>query len=332
MLKKILLITFCFNLFFNSYAFSEEQESTISEENIKEENSKSIDIKIKKKKEVKKEVSSSENETIKLPPIKKKALKTENKNNNQNKEDYTKYNSTIKHANELIKKSEFEKVIKMLEPLENKIAFNDELNGLMALSYLGLAGKLAQAYQILGEDNIDKNEAYNNIKNLLEVSNEYTNRINNKQIKDTFGKIINSVIITLEFTKAKVKINNKDYSSADYDLNNLLKKYPNQSEIYSWSGITKYYLGNKKLAFELINKSIKMDKNNHINYYNSACIYAVDGQKDTAMDMLEKSVALEKKLSPELRSIYPPIKSFAINDPELKSLRNIYEFKKLFNL
>lgn len=280
------LIVFCSILLnINIMAFSEEinNESKIETEDKNVE--KAIDIKIKKKD--KKEVKN-------LPE------------SNFEEQDIA-FNLII--ASKYNRNGDFEKTVELLSKINQNSELNDEINTLLSEAYLEIGRKS------MANENFEKAS-----KNLV-LAKEYVTKINNnfngkKELEEDINK-------GLKFTlmgKGLILLKMKKFKEAEIEFTKLIKIDPQNSDFYEHLGTAKFYLGNTKEGIKLVKKSIDISKNksNASVYYNLACLYSLDNNKELAI----KNLITSFKIKPELK--YSAIKSNDFNN-----IKNTKEFKNI---
>lgn len=101
---------------------------------------------------------------------------------------------------------------------------------------------------------------------------------------------------------------------------NLLKLNPTDRRVLSLAPGNLWDSGNKKEAFEWINKALQLYPEDAGVLINAACLYAKDNHKEEALNILEKAV----------NKGYGK-KDWIEHDPDYDSIRNEPRFKALFN-
>ncbi|MEJ0082229.1 MAG: tetratricopeptide repeat protein [Puia sp.] len=97
-----------------------------------------------------------------------------------------------------------------------------------------------------------------------------------------------------------------------------LELNPDDVRVLALGSGSLYDIGEKKEAFEWINRAFELDPDNAGTLFNAACLYAKDGKKDDALSLLERAFAKGYGN-----------KEWIEKDPDYDSLRNEPRFKHL---
>ncbi len=93
---------------------------------------------------------------------------------------------------------------------------------------------------------------------------------------------------------------------------------PAKSEVWGMKGAALAETGKYAEALEAVNRAIGLDPNNAMHYYNRACIYSLQKERESALSDLRRTFELQ-----------PSFRENARNDENFKSLFEDQEFKKL---
>jgi adenylate cyclase len=97
-----------------------------------------------------------------------------------------------------------------------------------------------------------------------------------------------------------------------------LELNPNYARVLTLGSSSLYEIGEKKEAFEWIQRAFELYPDSPDTLFNAACIYAKDGKKDQALSLLERAFAMGYGN-----------KEWIENDPDYDSLRDEPRFKAL---
>ncbi|HLA59703.1 MAG TPA: hypothetical protein VK622_13105, partial [Puia sp.] len=98
----------------------------------------------------------------------------------------------------------------------------------------------------------------------------------------------------------------------------LLELNPEDVRVFALGSGSLYEIGETQEAFEWINRAFELDPDDAGTLFNAACLYAKDGNKDYAMNLLERAFAKGYGN-----------KEWIEKDPDYDSLRNEPRFKAL---
>lgn len=98
----------------------------------------------------------------------------------------------------------------------------------------------------------------------------------------------------------------------------LLELNPDDVRVLSLGSGSLYEIGEKKEAFEWIQRAFELNPDSASTLFNGACVYAKDGKKDQALSLLERAFAKGYGN-----------KEWIENDPDYESLRDEPRFKEL---
>jgi tetratricopeptide (TPR) repeat protein len=110
----------------------------------------------------------------------------------------------------------------------------------------------------------------------------------------------------------------KHYQEAVYAFNRSIEMGPERADVMGMKAAALARLGRFDDAFTAINRVLELSPDDAVGYYNRACIYSIQGNREKALADLKKSVTLNKKM-----------KSEAQRDEDFSGLRSDPEFIEL---
>ena len=109
-----------------------------------------------------------------------------------------------------------------------------------------------------------------------------------------------------------------DYDSAIKEFTLAIDKYPRYAFAYSYRAVAYIEQRKFKPAGEDLNKTLEINPNDAIAYYNLAAFYSLQNESDRALDSLDHALALGFKDY-----------DFLLKDPDLKKVRRHPKFRKV---
>lgn len=210
-------------------------------------------------------------------------------------------------ASSKIEKEKFQEAIDILKKINQESDLSDEVNALLLQSYFGIS------FQYIKDKNIYETE-----KN-LKLAKKYLSLIKEKtsEVKK-IESAINEILEKLPIAKLEVLFKEKKYKEGVNEAEELLKKYPNNPDVYEYLGMNKFHVGYQKEGIELVKKSISLSTTKYREYYNLACLYSLSNNKKLAIETLKKALKLNSKYRKDI-----------IKDEDFNNIKNSKEFKEI---
>ena len=162
-----------------------------------------------------------------------------------------------------------------------------------ALKYLHIAKKEfptdSEIYYNLGLSYFELNSfqsAKSNLEKAINLDNENQKAIN-------LLSFVNQNIITQIVNSAYDKYNNKNYIEAFDILDEGIKKYPTNAQLFYYRALVASGMGRNAAAIIDLQKSIKLDATNYMSYYHLGKTYEKIGDERSALVAYERFLSVE---------------------------------------
>jgi tetratricopeptide (TPR) repeat protein len=226
----------------------------------------------------------------------------------------------LKTIRNFIDKNEPEKALEIIKNIKTK---NVELIALLNIyynqAYVHIAHNLMENEKISEQDKIIKiKENLEEAKiHILSAKNYYKKPEDLSEVihleKDT-----NELLKIIYIPYLALLSQEKKYEKVTYEGQKLIKDDPKNYDALNIIGVAKFKSGDKEEGIKLIKKSIEVEPDNYLAYYNLSCLYSLSKQVDLSMNNLNKSISLN-----------PEVKKMAKEDKDFDNIKENEQFKKI---
>lgn len=202
---------------------------------------------------------------------------------------------------------QFEKTIEILNYIKDGDPLFNEKDSIMIKAYIGLS-----------MNNV-KDKKYAQAQQYLEKAKDISDKMKDESEENFMAKRIIDRGLELVMVSNSLKYQEEGkLEEAGIELSKLIKMYPDSALGNSSLGYLKYKQGKFDEAVTLMNKSVSLEPENGLTYYNLACVYSLNKNTDLALKNLKISI-----------KYMPPMKEKAKGDEDFNNIKELKEFKNL---